>query len=84
MLTQHLPIAWWWSARCAGSWALVRRGRILDVGSGGGLPGVVLAVLEPGWAVTCVDGREVGAFIRQVAVELGLGIWRRSMRVSSH
>lgn len=47
--------------------------RILDVGSGGGLPGVVLATLEPSWAVTCVDavGKKV-AFVRQVAVELGL------------
>lgn len=47
--------------------------RLLDVGSGGGLPGVVLAVLEPGWSVTCVDtvGKKA-AFIRQVAVELGL------------
>lgn len=47
--------------------------RILDVGSGGGLPGVVLAALEPGWAVTCVDAvGKKAAFIRQVAVELGL------------
>lgn len=47
--------------------------RLLDVGSGGGLPGVVLACLEPGWAVTCVDtvGKKA-AFVRQVAVELGL------------
>ena len=47
--------------------------RLLDVGSGGGLPGVVLAVLEPHWQVTCVDtvGKKA-AFIRQTAVELGL------------
>ena len=47
--------------------------RLLDVGSGGGLPGVVLAALEPGWSVTCVDsvGKKV-AFIRQVAAELSL------------
>jgi 16S rRNA (guanine527-N7)-methyltransferase len=30
-------------------------GRLLDVGSGGGLPGVVLAVMCPGWQVACVD-----------------------------
>lgn len=47
--------------------------RILDVGSGGGLPGVVLAVLEPAWTVICVDAvGKKAAFIRQAAVELGL------------
>lgn len=47
--------------------------RVLDVGSGGGLPGVVLAVMFPHWQVVCVDtvGKKA-AFIRQVAVELGL------------
>lgn len=47
--------------------------RVLDVGSGGGLPGVVLAVAEPAWDVTCVDaiGKKV-AFVRQVAGELAL------------
>ena len=47
--------------------------RILDVGSGAGLPGVVLAIVEPRWSVTCVDtvGKKA-VFIRQVAAELGL------------
>ncbi len=47
--------------------------RILDVGSGGGLPGVVLAIHHPDWQVTCVDtvAKKAG-FIRQVALELGL------------
>lgn len=47
--------------------------RVLDVGSGGGLPGVVLAIVRPALAVTCVDtvGKKA-AFIRQVGVELGL------------
>jgi 16S rRNA (guanine527-N7)-methyltransferase len=47
--------------------------RLLDVGSGGGLPGVVLAVVEPAWDVSCVDtvGKKA-AFIRQVAGELQL------------
>lgn len=50
-----------------------RSSRLLDVGSGGGLPGVVLAVLMPELAVTCVDtvGKKA-AFIRQAGVELGL------------
>jgi 16S rRNA (guanine527-N7)-methyltransferase len=47
--------------------------RILDVGSGGGLPGVVFAVMQGEDAVTCVDsvGKKV-AFVRQVAGTLGL------------
>lgn len=47
--------------------------RLLDVGSGGGLPGVVLALVEPDLQVTCVDtvAKKAG-FIRQVAAELGL------------
>lgn len=47
--------------------------RILDVGSGGGLPGVVLALAEPSWEVTCVDAvGKKAAFIQQVAAELGM------------
>jgi len=45
--------------------------RLLDVGSGGGLPGVVLAALQPGWLVDCVDTvAKKASFIRQVAAEL--------------
>jgi len=47
---------------------------VLDVGSGGGLPGVVLAVCLPGLTVTCVDTvSKKAAFVRQVAAELPLG-----------
>lgn len=47
--------------------------QLLDVGSGGGLPGVVLAIMAPHWQVHCVDavGKKAG-FIRQVAAELRL------------
>lgn len=47
---------------------------LLDVGSGGGLPGAVLAIACPELAVCCVDtvGKKT-AFVRQVAVELGIG-----------
>lgn len=50
-----------------------RPARLLDVGSGGGLPGVVLAAALPQVEVTCVDtvGKKA-AFIRQVAAELAL------------
>ena len=47
--------------------------RILDVGSGGGLPGVVLAAVHPSWQVSCVDTvSKKSSFIRQVAAELRL------------
>jgi len=50
-----------------------RGARLLDVGSGGGLPGVVLALLEPAWDVSCVDAAgKKAAFVRQVAGELAL------------
>ena len=46
---------------------------LLDVGSGAGLPGVVLAICFPTLAVTCVDtvGKKA-AFIKHVALALGL------------
>lgn len=47
--------------------------RLLDVGSGGGLPGVVLAIVQPEISVLCVDAvQKKATFIRQVAAELGL------------
>jgi 16S rRNA (guanine527-N7)-methyltransferase len=50
-----------------------RPARILDVGSGGGLPGVLLALADPAWSVTCVDAvGKKAAFVRQVAGELAL------------
>lgn len=56
-------------ARHAGSRAL----KVLDVGSGAGLPGVVIAIMAPDWALTCVDpvAKKI-AFIRQAGAELGL------------
>jgi 16S rRNA (guanine527-N7)-methyltransferase len=50
-----------------------RDARILDVGSGAGLPGVVWAMMRPGWSVCCVDAvAKKAGFVRQVAAELGL------------
>lgn len=75
MLIQHL-------ADCLAVVPAVRRWRqqhptarrVLDVGSGGGLPGVVLAIVEPALQVVCVDtvGKKA-AFIRQAGLELRLG-----------
>jgi 16S rRNA (guanine527-N7)-methyltransferase len=47
--------------------------RIYDVGSGAGLPGVVLAVMQPSWDVTCIDAVEKKtAFVRQLVGALKL------------
>ena len=52
---------------------LIAGARLLDVGSGAGLPGVVLAIALPQLQVTCIDtvGKKA-SFIQQVAAELGL------------
>ncbi|MFT3718698.1 16S rRNA (guanine(527)-N(7))-methyltransferase RsmG [Pseudorhodoferax sp.] len=47
--------------------------RLLDVGAGAGLPGVVFAILHPQLQVDCVDTvAKKAAFVQQVAVELKL------------
>lgn len=46
---------------------------ILDVGAGGGLPGIVLAIARPGMQVSMVDTvHKKTAFLTQVKAELGL------------
>ena len=46
---------------------------VMDVGSGGGLPGVVIATTQPNATVTCVDTvQKKVTFVRQVAAELRL------------
>jgi 16S rRNA (guanine527-N7)-methyltransferase len=73
VLTQHL-------ADCLAVIGPLRRqqacstgARILDVGSGGGLPGVVIAAVCPEWHVVCVDAvGKKAAFIRQAALQLRL------------
>ena len=47
--------------------------RLIDVGSGGGLPGVPLAIVRPQWRVTLLDSnRKKTAFLRQAVAELAL------------
>lgn len=76
MLTHHLldslaavpPLERQLAAQGAGASA-----RLLDVGSGGGLPGVVFAICLPQLQVHCVDTvAKKAAFIQQVAVSLRL------------
>ncbi len=46
---------------------------ITDVGTGGGLPGVILAIAAPHWSVTLLDSSQKKTrFLRQVKRELGL------------
>jgi 16S rRNA (guanine527-N7)-methyltransferase len=50
-----------------------RIGTLADVGSGGGLPGIPIAIAEPARPVTLNDANEKkGAFLRQAVIELGL------------
>jgi len=50
-----------------------RAGALADVGSGGGLPGIPLAIADPARRVTLNDTNEKkGAFLRQAVIELGL------------
>ena len=49
------------------------QGHLLDVGSGAGLPGAVIAICCPAITVTCVDTvAKKATFIKQVALELKL------------
>lgn len=46
---------------------------LADVGSGGGLPGIVLAIARPHWQITLNDSNtKKTAFLRQAAIELRL------------
>jgi 16S rRNA (guanine527-N7)-methyltransferase len=51
----------------------VGAGNLLDVGSGGGLPGIPLAIAKPELAVTMVDTvQKKTTFLQQAVIELGL------------
>ncbi len=73
MLTQHLADCLAVIGPLRQHCAAVSSKRVLDVGSGGGLPGIVIAALIPDVQVVCVDtvGKKA-AFIRQVAGELAV------------
>lgn len=47
--------------------------RVLDVGSGGGMPGIVLAIVRPDWSITLIDSNgKKTSFLQQAAISLGL------------
>ncbi len=55
--------------------AKLHEGRLVDVGTGGGFPGLVLAIAEPSLRVTLMDAtRKKTAYLERVRVELGLEI----------
>ncbi|MBI3230936.1 MAG: 16S rRNA (guanine(527)-N(7))-methyltransferase RsmG [Burkholderiales bacterium] len=67
MLTHHLLDS------LAAIPAFVGAKRVLDVGAGGGLPGLVLAIAQPETHVTLIDTvHKKTAFLTQVKAELGL------------
>jgi 16S rRNA (guanine527-N7)-methyltransferase len=48
-------------------------GRLADIGSGAGLPGIPIAIAEPERPVVLVDANhKKGSFLRQAVIELGL------------
>lgn len=67
---RHLP-------ECAAFADVLPRGpaRVLDVGSGGGFPGMVVAILRPDLDVTLLDAtRKKVDFLREVADDLGVAV----------
>lgn len=52
---------------------LAAQGRLADAGSGGGLPGIPLAIARPGWRVALAEANQKkAAFLRQASIELKL------------
>lgn len=73
LLMPDVPLPTPLQATSAAVSVAVSRHRLLDVGAGAGLPGVVVAITCPEVSVTCVDTvAKKAAFVQQVAVSLRL------------
>lgn len=73
MITQHLLDSLAVLPVLQKSVLVGRRFQLADIGSGAGLPGLVLAIARPDWAITSVEAIEKkAAFQRQVKIELDL------------
>lgn len=59
--------------------------QVLDVGSGGGLPGIPLAIVRPDLSITLVDAvQKKVSFLQQACIELGLkNVMARHVRVET-
>lgn len=58
---------------CLAAVPFINGSQIVDVGSGAGLPGIVLSILRPGSTLALVESRQRKArFLRQVVIELAL------------
>ena len=54
-------------------WRELPPGRLADIGSGAGLPGIPIAIAEPERSVVLLEANQKkGSFLRQAVIELGL------------
>ncbi len=78
-LTRHTDVEKYVSRDVADAMAILAhlapRERVLDVGTGGGVPGVLLAILQPGLSVELSDSVGKRArVVREIVAEIGLKI----------
>ena len=51
----------------------LKLGRWLDVGAGAGLPGIVMAIVQPDWHIDMIDSNSKKcSFVQQSIIELGI------------
>lgn len=60
--------------------------RLIDVGSGGGLPGLALAIVRPRWNITLLDStrkkvRVLETFIDELALDNVTAVWGRAEEI---